>query len=83
MATKVNRVQLLCIFDAFLMGEAWSSLHYEMGSLGKDLCHRRTPTGSVFFFCKIRQWFRLNFWASRFYKSKDTKLYEFSSVKIA
>lgn len=49
MATKVNRVQLLCIFDAFLMGEAWSSLHYEMGSLGKDLCHRRTPTGSGFF----------------------------------
>lgn len=49
MATKDNRVQLLCIFDAFLMGEAWSSLHYEMGSLGKDLCHRRTPTGSVFF----------------------------------
>lgn len=72
MATKDNRVQLLCIFDAFLMGEAWSSLHYEMGSLGKDL-----------FFCKIRQWFRLNFWASRFYKSKDTKLNEFSSVKIA
>lgn len=53
MATKDNRVQLLCIFDAFLMGEAWSSLHYEMGSLGKDLCHRRTPTGSVFFFAKF------------------------------
>ena len=55
MATKDNRVQLLCIFDAFLMGEAWSSLHYEMGSLGKDL-----------FFCKIRQWFRLNFLGKSF-----------------
>ena len=41
-----------------------------------------THTDRKWFFCKIRQWFRLNFWASRFYKSKDTKLYEFSSVKI-
>ena len=41
-----------------------------------------THVKSEWTFCKIRQWFRLNFWASRLYDSKDTKHYEFGSVKV-
>ena len=53
----------------------------KLGSLRKDVFERRT-SNRKWTFCKIRQWFRLNFWASRLYDSKDTKHYAFGSVKV-
>ena len=57
------------------------SINQSIGSLSKDLFERRT-SNRKWTFCKIRQWFHLNFWASRLYDSKDTKHYEFGSVKV-
>ena len=58
-----------------------SNKSINFGSFRKDVFGRRT-SNRKWTFCIIRQWFPLYFWASRLYDSKDSKLYEFGSVKV-